>query len=156
MVPLPGALIDLITGPLKAWVSTIVEQLLYLAGYPVARTGVVLTIGPYQLLIADACSGLNSMFSLGALGALYIYLVGHAQRWRITLLSALVLPIAFAANVVRVIVLVMITFYMGDEAGQGFLHGFSGMVLFVTALSLYLSLDWAMEQLPRSRGTRIA
>ena len=70
MIPLPGILVDAITGPLKQWVSVIVEGMLYAAGYPIARTGVTMTIGQYQLLVADACSGLNSMFSLSALGTL--------------------------------------------------------------------------------------
>jgi exosortase B len=157
MVPLPGVLVDALTGPLKGWVSAIVADVLYAIGYPIGRSGVMLTIGPYQLLIADACSGLNSMFSLGALGTLYVYLVGHAQRWRVTLLSALILPFAFIANLVRVLVLVLITFYLGDEAGQGFLHGFSGMVLFLTTLGLFLSVDWfidAAARVPLLRGSK--
>ncbi len=66
-IPLPGALVEAITGLLKQEVSVVVEQLLYMAGYPVARNGVVLIVGQYQLLVADACSGLNSLFSLSAL-----------------------------------------------------------------------------------------
>jgi exosortase B len=141
MIPLPGFLVDAATGPLKQSVSVIAEQLLYAVGYPIGRSGVVLTIGPYQLLVADACSGLHSMFSLSALGLLYLYLMRHASWLRNGILIASILPIAFASNIVRVIVLVLVTYHLGDEAGQGFLHGAAGILLFMAALLLLFALD---------------
>jgi len=65
----------------------------------------------------------------------------HANLARNALLASAILPIAFGANVLRVIFLVLVTYYLGDEAGQGFLHGFAGMVLFVAALGLLFVLD---------------
>jgi exosortase B len=141
MVPLPGALVAAVTTPLKSAVSYVASGLLHAAGYPVGRSGVVLTVGQYQLLVADACAGLNSMFTLEALGLLYMNLMGYTSLLRNVLLAVLVIPIAFAANVVRVVVLVLVTFYMGDEAGQGFVHGFAGMVLFLVGLALMLTVD---------------
>ena len=58
-----------------------------------------------------------------------------------------ILPIAFAANIVRVTTLVLVTYYFGDEAGQGFLHGAAGMVLMLVALLLFFSLDAALDKL---------
>jgi len=156
MVPLPGLLVDALTGPLKHNVSAIVEQALYAAGYPIARSGVVLTIGQYQLLVADACSGLHSMFSLSALGLLYLYLMQHRSWLRNALLIASILPIAFAANIVRTIVLVLVTYHLGDEAGQGFLHGTAGMVLFVAALGLLFALDAVLGLLFRRDSPEVA
>ncbi len=141
MVPLPGFVVDAATGPLKQHVSVIAEQVLYFFGYPIARSGVTLTIGPYQLLVADACSGLHSMFSLSAMGLLYLYLMGHKSWVRNGLLIASILPIAFFANIIRVMILVLITYHLGDEAGQGFLHGFAGVILFVVALLMLFALD---------------
>jgi exosortase B len=141
MVPLPGVVVDALTNPLKRHVSEIAEYLLYGAGYPIARSGVTLTIGPYQLLVADACSGLHSLYSLSALGLLYLHLMKHVSFLRNTLLAFCILPVAFGANVIRVIFLVLVTYHMGDEAGQGFLHGFAGMVLFVAALGLLFLID---------------
>jgi exosortase B len=141
MIPLPGFIVDAATGPLKQYISIIAEQALYSVGYPIARSGVTLTIGPYQLLVADACSGLHSMFSLSAMGLLYLYLMQHTSVTRNALIMAAILPIAFAANVVRVIVLVLITYHLGDEAGQGFLHGFAGIMLFIIALLFLFALD---------------
>jgi exosortase B len=147
MVPLPGALVDAITGPLKQWVSIIAENVLYAAGYPIARSGVTLSIGPYQLLVADACSGLHSMFSLSALGLLYMYLMARKSWLHNGIMLASILPIAFAANIVRVLVLVLITYHLGDEAGQGFLHGTAGMVLIITALLFFFLLDGVLSRL---------
>src|SRR5678815_2516364 len=75
MIPLPGIFVDGVTQPLKQWISAIVVELLYHVGYPISRNGVVLTIGQYQMLVADACSGLHSMYSLSALGTLFMYIM---------------------------------------------------------------------------------
>ncbi|HWP18615.1 MAG TPA: exosortase B [Burkholderiaceae bacterium] len=141
MVPLPSMVIDSVTASLKQAVSAIAADVLYAIGYPVARSGVVLMVGQYQLLVADACSGLNSMFSLSSLGVLYLYLTRHASRLRNALIIASILPIAFCANIVRVIILVLVTYHFGDEAGQGFIHGAAGMVLFVIALAMLFTFD---------------
>jgi exosortase B len=141
MVPLPGLIVQGMTAPLKIVVSYAAEWLLHLGDYPVARTGVILYVGQYQLLVADACAGLNSMFTLEALGLLYMNLMGYKSVARNTALAILVVPIAFIANVIRVIILVLVTYYLGDEAGQGFVHGFAGMVLFAVALTLMLITD---------------
>lgn len=151
MVPLPGILVDALTNPLKRYVSEIAEHALYSAGYPIARSGVTLTIGPYQLLVADACSGLHSLYSLSALGLLYLYLMKHQSVIRNVVLGTAVLPIAFGANIVRVMFLVLVTYHFGDEAGQGFLHGFAGMVLFVAALLLLFALDAVLGLVASSR-----
>jgi len=144
MIPLPGFVVDAATGPLKQYVSIIAENVLYAAGYPIARSGVTLTVGAYQLLVADACSGLHSMFSLSAMGLLYLYLMQRTSIMRNLVIMAAILPIAFAANVVRVMVLVLITYHLGDEAGQGFLHGFAGIMLFVIGLLFLFALDWVL------------
>jgi exosortase B len=141
LIPLPGLLVEIITGSLKQHVSGVAEEILYAAGYPIARMGVMLSIGQYKLLVADACSGLNSMFSLSALGLLYLYLMKYRSWLHNGLLLLAVLPIAFAANVIRVMALVLITYYFGDEAGQGFAHAAAGMVLFVAALMLLMLFD---------------
>ena len=141
MIPLPGAVVDALTQPMKMAVSYMAEQVLHAAGYPISRTGVILQIGPYQLLVADACAGLHTLFTLEALGLLYLNVVRSASLFRNVALAILIVPISFTANVIRVIVLTLITFHFGDEAGQGFLHGFAGIVLFLSALSLTIAVD---------------
>lgn len=141
MIPLPGALVAALTTPLKSAVSAVAEAVLYHTGYPIARAGVVLSVGPYQLLVADACAGLNSMFTLEALGLLYMNLMAYTSPARNLILAVLIIPISFLANVVRVMILVLVTYHFGDEAGQGFIHGFAGIVLFMVGLILMLGTD---------------
>lgn len=141
MVPLPGAFVDAATASLKQHVSIIAENVLYAVGYPIARSGVTLTIGQYQLLVADACSGLHSMFSLSAMGLLYFYLIRHSSIARNLILIAAILPMAFAANIVRVMALVLITYHFGNDAAQGFIHSFAGILLFIVALLGLMALD---------------
>lgn len=145
LIPLPGLLVEIITGTLKQHVSGVAEEILYAAGYPVARLGVMLSIGDYKLLVADACSGLNSMFSLSALGFIYLYLMKYRRWLHICLLLLAILPIAFMANVIRVMALVLITYYFGDEAGQGFAHNAAGMLLFIAALLLLMAFDGVLR-----------
>lgn len=141
MVPLPPSIVEAVTQPMKVAVSFTSEHLLYELGYPVARAGVIVLIGQYQLLVADACAGLNSLFTLEALGLLYMNIMRHESPLRNALLAALIIPISFAANVTRVVILALITYHWGDEAGQGFVHEFSGMLLFITALFLIICVD---------------
>jgi exosortase B len=141
MLPLPGDVVDAITQPMKIAVSIVVEKSLSFLGYPVARSGVILYVGQYQLLVADACAGLQTLFTLESLGLFYLNVVRYSSAFRNITLAILIVPISFAANVIRVIVLCLITYYLGDDAGQGFLHGFAGMVLFVSALLLIISAD---------------
>ena len=141
MIPLPEALVAAVTAPMKMAVSTVAAWALQAADQPVARSGVMLTAGPYQLLVADACAGLNTLFTLEALGLLYLHLRGHGAWWRNAVMATLVVPIAFTANVLRVITLVMVTLVWGDAAGQGYAHGLAGMSLFLAALLLLLAAD---------------
>ncbi|MEI6299853.1 MAG: exosortase B [Betaproteobacteria bacterium] len=153
MIPLPGVLVDAVTGPLKQWISYIAESVLYSAGYPIARQGVVLAIGQYQLLVADACSGLHSMFSLSALGVLFLYIMRRTSVLHNAIMIASILPIAFAANIIRVMVLILVTFHLGDEAGQGFLHGGAGMLLMMVALITFMVLDAVLARVLKPRVT---
>lgn len=141
MVPLPGVVVETLTMPMKMMVSYAAEQVLYWFGYPISRSGVILQIGQYQLLVADACAGLHTLFTLEALGLLYLNIVRRDSFARNLFLAILIVPISFTANSIRVITLALITYYFGDEAGQGFLHGFAGMVLFLTALGFIVTID---------------
>lgn len=141
VIPLPYAMVQALTGPMKAAVSAVASTLLFWCGYPIGRSGVIITVGQYQLLVAEACAGLHTMFTLEALGLLYMQVMDHRAWQRSTLLALLVIPVSFCANVVRVIALVLVTYYFGDEIGQGFVHGFAGLLLFVVALALIFSVD---------------
>jgi exosortase len=140
-IPPPGSILADVTSPLKKLASLAATDWLHAFGVPVAREGVTIFVAQYQLLVEDACSGMNSIVGLIAVSLLYIYLVrGSSIRYSIVL-SAFVIPIAVVANILRIMVLVMLTYDFGNEVGQGFLHKTAGMFLFVTALLCVFGLD---------------
>jgi exosortase B len=141
LVPIPGSIVDQITAPLKMGVSIVSEKLLYSFGYPVGRSGVILNIGQYQLLVADACAGLNSIFALEAIGVFYLSIMKYKSSARNIALAVSILPISFVSNVIRVMVLVLVTYYFGDSVGQGFVHGFAGILLFMLATAFTIGVD---------------
>lgn len=149
MIPLPGTFVTMLTLPMKVAVSYVADNVLYWANYPIARNGVILQIAQYRLLVADACAGLSTLLTLEALGLFYLNLVKHNSVFRNITLAILIVPISFTANVIRVIALTLVTYYWGDEAGQGFLHRFAGLVLFISALTLIISLDAMLQYIAK-------
>ena len=159
MVPLPGVLVSALTLPMKTFVSWATEHILFALGHPISRNGVILYLGQYQLLVADACAGLHTLFSLEAMGLFYLHLTRHESWGRNTALAILIVPISLTANTIRVMTLSLITYHFGDEAGQGFLHGFAGMVLFISALILIMALDsliqYVITRRQKARETKV-
>lgn len=151
MVPPPGWLLDRLTAPLRMMVSRIVTDGLSLLGYPITRDGVTMRVAQYNLLVEDACAGMNSIVGLSAITLLYIFLM-HRASWRYAaLLTACILPVAIVANIIRVTVLVLLTYYAGDAVAQGFLHVTTGMALFMIALVLIFLLDAGLQTLMARR-----
>ncbi len=139
--PAPGWMVDAATVPLKVLISDLVTNGLYAAGYPIAQNGVIIQIGPYQLLVQDACSGMNSIFALSAIGVFYVYAFRWHEKIRSLILLSLIIPITIAANFLRVLTLVLIAYYGGVEAIEGFVHDFTGIALFVVAVGLMFLSD---------------
>nr|WP_310525385.1 exosortase V [Polymorphobacter sp.] len=141
IIPIPGWVLDTVTQPLKILVSEVVTWTLGVFGYEISRVGVTLYVANYQLLVEDACAGLNSLVSLSAIGLFYVYML-RGSNWRYSMiLLVLVVPIAIAANIIRVMALVLITYHFGDAAAQGYLHNFAGMVTFTSALLFIFLID---------------
>ncbi len=134
--PAPGWMVDAATVPLKVLISDLVTHVLYLAGYPIAQNGVVIQIGPYQLLVQDACSGMNSIFALSAIGVFYVYAFRWHEKIRGVILISLIIPITITANFLRVLALVLIAYYAGVDKIEGPLHDLTGIALFVVAVAL--------------------
>lgn len=155
LLPMPGSVVAYVTLPMKLLVSQLVEALLYAAGYPISRSGVLLQIGYYQLLVADACAGLQTVLTLEAMGLLYLNVVRHSSALRNIVLALCIVPISITANVIRVLVLTLITWYWGDDAGQGFLHGFAGLVLYGSALALVIGIDSLLRLAARLRAAGV-
>ncbi len=143
--PPPSFIIDHVTAPLKHLVAFVSTTSLQAAGLPVAREGVTIFIAQYQLLVENACSGMNSILGLTAISLLYIYLAGAASPAYALMLTLLVIPIAIIANILRVISLILITYAWGDGVGQSFVHYAAGFFLFATALLLVFAVDRGIQ-----------
>jgi exosortase len=143
--PPPDTLVALYTQPLKIWISKVAVNLLYVAGYPIAGAGVTIQVGQYQLLVASACSGINSLISLSAISLFYVYM-RHQMNWRYAaLLMLAIVPVAIFANLIRVLILILLTYHFGDSVAQGFFHNFAGMTMFMTALLTIFGIDLLAE-----------
>lgn len=147
LVVWPSWALDALTSPLKRLISEWVSSGLYAAGLPVAHAGAVIFAGSYQLLVADACAGLNSLIALTAVGSVYLYAVKRRSVLVNMAVIVSLIPIAVAANVARVAILVLITHYLGYDAGQSFLHETAGIVMFAAALGGVFLSDWLAVQL---------
>lgn len=149
-LPLPGALLTAMTFPMKMRISALATTILSAAGLPIANEGVLIDIGNYRLLVADACSGLQSMYSLLSVAVVYLFLLRVNRVPRVVILLVAALPIVFFLNVLRVMALALITYTMGNAAGEGFLHGIAGFAMFILALLLLMAVDKPLErQWPR-------
>ncbi|KQS04171.1 exosortase [Sphingomonas sp. Leaf357] len=147
--PPPDTLFAMLTQPLKILISQTAVTMLHGLGYPIAGSGVMIQIGQYQMLVAAACAGLNSLLSLTALGMFYTYIRHSSNFAYMLVLICFILPIAIVANLVRVLLLLLITYHFGEAAGQGFFHELAGLSMFASALLSIFVLDWLGTPLRR-------
>jgi exosortase len=140
-LPPPDTVVAAVTQPIKIAISSWAVSLLYALGYPVASSGVTIQIGQYQLLVAAACAGLNSIVTLTALCLFYVYLRHRSNPVAFIVIALAAIPVAIISNFVRVVALVLITYHLGDAAAQGFIHDFAGLLMFSVALLTIFGVD---------------
>ncbi|NUR44851.1 MAG: exosortase, partial [Sphingomonas sp.] len=155
-LPPPDTVVAAITQPIKIAISSWAVTLLHALGYPIASSGVTIQIAQYELLVAAACAGLNSIISLGAICMFYGYL-RHRQNFPAFIVIALsVIPIAIFSNFTRVLILILVTYYLGESAAQGFLHDFAGLTMFSVALLTVFLIDSLATRILHLRSAREA
>jgi len=135
MIPIPVIIYNQITFPLQLLASRLASSFLELVGVPVLRDGNILMLSNYSLEVVEACSGIRSLMSLTALAIAYGYLT-EPRQWVRYVLVVLTVPIAIAANAIRITGAGVLAHRFGPNAAEGFLHGFSGWVIFLAALLL--------------------
>lgn len=140
-LPPPDTVVAAVTQPIKIAISSWAVTLLHSLGYPIASSGVTITIGQYQLLVAAACAGLNSIVTLTALCLFYVYLRHRSNPVAFLVIALAAIPVAIAANFVRVLVLILMTYHLGDAVAQGFMHDFAGLLMFSVALLTVFAVD---------------
>jgi len=140
MIPLPAVIFNQIVFPLQLLASRFATSCLETLNlFPVMREGNLLILDRYTLEVVDACSGIRSLTSLLALAMGYSYLAERRLAVRISLVLAMV-PVAIVSNGVRVVVTAMLVNYFGIRAAEGFMHEFSGWVIFLVSVVLLLAL----------------
>lgn len=144
LVPPPLGILDAITMPMRQLVTVLSASFLDLF-YTVKREGLMMSVDHAQIYIGAPCSGFRSLISMFALALIYVHLI-KLDPVRKRVLIAAVLPLALFGNFVRVITLCLITYYFGKEAGEGFFHGFSGMVIFVIMMMGLMGLERMLSE----------
>jgi len=137
-IPFPEIIFNKITFPLQLLASRIASDILPILGVPTLHEGNVIQLPVMKLEVAEACSGIRSLMSLFTLAVFYGYFLERSTARR-TLLALAAIPIAVAANVVRIVGTGLCVQYWDPDKALGFFHEFSGWVMFVVSLvCLYL------------------
>jgi len=151
-LPPPDTMVAVITQPIKIQISAAAVSLLHGLGFPIASSGVTIQIENHELLVAAACAGLNSIITLSAICMFYVYLRHRTDAVAFLVIGASIVPIAILSNFIRVLMLILITYYFGEAAAQGFLHEFAGLTMFAAALLAVFGLDSLFTKLRSKRA----
>jgi exosortase len=143
-IPLPTILFNQITFPLQIFASTLSSDLLQWVGVPVLREGNVIQLPAMPLEVAEACSGIRSLLSLFTIAVIYGYFFERAT-WRRVVLALSAVPIAIAANVVRIFGTGLCVQYWNPDKAMGFFHEFQGWLMFLVSLSCLYLVHLAMR-----------
>ncbi|SFS16854.1 exosortase [Granulicella pectinivorans] len=147
-IPLPTLLFNQITFPLQLFASRLASAALPLAGVPVLRDGNVIQLPAMQLEVAEACSGIRSLLSLFTVAVIYGYFL-EPTRWRRLALALAAVPIAVAANALRIVGTGLCVQYWNPDKAIGFFHEFSGWLMFVISLCCLFFIHSAMRLIAR-------
>lgn len=148
LVPIPSGIIDRITLPLRHGLSYATEVILKCFHYQITREGLLLSIGSSELFMGQPCSGFRSIVTMFSLSLIYVY-ISKSSLARKSILVSSIIPLALTGNLIRIITLCLITYYFGEETGQGFFHNFSGIVMFVFIILGLVGLEYFLERCGR-------
>ena len=143
-IPLPGSVLAAAGFPLQKVAAGLTQQVASAVGLPVERHGLTLVMGGFVATVAQACSGMHSLFALAMCGS---FIVGSAQLgwWRKLLLFATMGPAVILGNVLRLVVMLVVALFLGAEAALGFFHEASGVMLFLLVTAVLLMTRSALE-----------
>lgn len=150
LVPPPFGILDSITLPMRHGISVVTEMILNLFNYPIKREGLLLSIGYHDIFMGQPCSGFRSLITMFSLVLVYIY-ISKAGLAKKLILTSFIIPLALLGNLIRVITLCLITFHFGEEAGQGFFHNFSGIVIFIITILGVIGVESIIDKLQSAR-----
>lgn len=144
MIPLPLYMIVNISFQMKLFAATIAAKILNLLGLQAIRDGSVIKLHNTFVVVDDVCSGLRSLISLTALGSIFAYMI-NAPMYKRLLLFLTTIPIAVITNVCRVVLLSVFSETWGAEVTKGFLHDFTGFMVFALAFAMLYMIGRLLE-----------
>ncbi len=147
-IPVPNIIFNQIALPLQLIASDYATRAIRFFGIPALREGNIIELAQMRLQVVEACSGIRSLMSLTTLAVVYTYFTETKWRRRIVILAA-VIPIAIVANAARVAGTGVMAHYWGVRAAEGFMHSFSGWLVFIVAVLLLLAVAQSLNLLGR-------
>jgi len=144
MIPIPAIIYHSATLPMQLMATKITDHFLHVIGVPSIRQGNMIFLPEYTLEVAEACSGLRSLATLMALGALYAHLA-MPGRVRPTILFLATIPIAIVTNIIRLMFTAIGAYAISTSLAEDFLHELSGLLVFITALIILFILGALMK-----------
>ena len=147
MFPLPNFLYNKVSVQLKLISSQIGVAMIQAFGMSAYREGNIIDLGFTQLQVVDACSGLRFLIPLIVLGVLLAYFY-KAAWWKRILLVCSAIPLSIVTNSLRIALTGVLYDLIGQEAAEGFFHGFSGWFIFMFSLVVLLMEMWIFKYLP--------
>jgi exosortase len=150
MIPLPAIVYNQITFPLQLIASRLATFWLEAVHVPVLRDGNVLIFSNYSLEVVEACSGVRSLMTLISLAVIYGYFM-ESRRWVRYVLVILMVPIAIVSNAIRIVGAGIMAHRFGPARAEGFLHEFSGWVIFLAALLLLFVSHWILRHIRKAQ-----
>lgn len=136
MIPLPQVTLSWVATESKFVAADVSVRLLQLVGYEVTGKGSYVYFPKGELLVDEVCSGLKYLFSLIAFGAFYVQLSSLTPPRKLVLFL-LAFPLAWLANVVRILTLCVVGYHWGaDKALAWYSHDLFGFVMYFLAFIL--------------------
>jgi exosortase len=150
MIPIPAIIFNQIAFPLQLLASRFGESVMNAANVPVLREGNVLVLANITLEVAQACSGIRSLVSLLTLAIVLGYFA-DPRMWVRILIAVASVPVAVITNGARVAGTGLAAHHFGPAAAEGFLHEFSGWLVFIAAFALLLFVQQVIAKVAPAR-----
>jgi exosortase len=144
MIPLPYLIYYKLTFPMQIMSARLSARLLQFIGLEVIRHGNILSLPAYTFEVVAACSGLRSLMTMVTLALVMGALPGLGIRSRI-ILAASSIPIAVAANTIRLAITAIGASAISPAFADGILHEISGLIVFITGFVMLLAVWGALK-----------
>ncbi|MBN2560141.1 MAG: exosortase/archaeosortase family protein [Phycisphaerae bacterium] len=147
MVPLPGRIHNLVSGPLQNLATVCAGFTLELLGVTAVREGNVLVLnGEVPLAVAEACSGLRMLTAFVVVASTLAFVIKR-PRWQKATLVVSSVPVAIVCNLARLVTTALLYLWASSETAERFFHDFAGLTMMPLAVFILVFELWLMSRL---------